>query len=140
METIQIDQTAAGHPIDHPTGITGLSFDIFATLSSMCGNSRFTLPSHDEIESLLSNLDLFTNIEYEHMLAFIRRFLARIASATSDNIRYYLNNLNAGDTIEHFFDSLGHEIDLAHSAYYGANQFESLFAVYLLGIEREEAL
>jgi hypothetical protein len=140
MKTIQIDQKATDHTIARPTGVEGLTRDVFAMLSSMCGKNRDTLPCPDEIESLLANLDLFTQAEYEYMIKFIIRFLDRIAGVIVESIRYYLNELQATDTITRFFNSMKHELDLARSGYYESNLFESLFAIYLLKIDGEEEI
>jgi len=107
-----------------------LQCEIFGKLYIMCGAEQFSLPSEEELESLLANLDLFTSIEFEHLLEFIDRFLKRMAYLVMENIRHYLNHLKCEDTIEHFLETIGDELSKINYSY-NSCPFESLLVMYL---------
>lgn len=140
MEILATEQTTLENPSDHPAGIEGLTCETFAALAAMSGLHGYALPCHEEIFDLLENLDLFTRVEYEHMLRFIHPFLARISRVIVESIRHYLNELSSEDTIEFFIRAMAEELEKVRSSFYGTNPFESLLALYLLNLDRDEII
>jgi hypothetical protein len=139
METLKSELKTHKKPEDFSDDTRRLRCEIFGTLSIMCGAELFSLPSGEEMESLLANLDLFTSIEFEHLLKFIDRFLKRMAYLIVDNICYYLNHLKCDDTIEHFLDTIGDELSKINLSY-NSCPFESLLVMYLSDIYEGEGI
>jgi hypothetical protein len=139
METLKSRPKTHKKPGDFPDDTRKLRCEIFGTLSVMCGAEYFSLPSVEEMGSLLANLDIFTDIEFTHLLEFIDRFLKRMAYLIMDTIRYYLTHLECEDTIEHFLETMGDELSKINLSY-NSCPFESLLAMYLSDIYEEETI
>lgn len=140
METVKSEPKTRKRPGDFPDDRRRLQGEIVGTLSVMCGREQFSLPSGEEMERLLGNPDRFTDIEFEHLLKFIDRFLKRIAHLVADTICYYLNHHKCEDTIEHFLDTVGDEIEKIYSSYYCTTPFKSLLVMYLSDMYEGESI